>query len=162
MGKPKFKLTSFDKSLVELIQQVNHQTVGGWGLICAKRVLHFYTDTFPNDRRPQDALAALQKWIDTGEFSMQVIRKAALDAHAAAREVGEDNPARSAARSAGQAVSTAHVREHAIAASSYALQAIHRAASDSEAEQMVAKEGEWQKQRLLILIDQNQKVGGHS
>ena len=155
MGKPKFKLTSFDKSLVELIQQVDHQTVGGWALICARRVLHFYKDTYPHDQRPHEALAALQKWIDTGEFSMQVIRRAALDAHAAAREVGEDTPARSAARAAGQAISTAHVRTHAIAASCYALQAIHRAASDSDAEQMVAQEREWQKQCLLALIHQN-------
>ncbi|OGB63001.1 hypothetical protein A2X44_03250 [candidate division CPR3 bacterium GWF2_35_18] len=41
---------------------------------------------------------------------MAVIRKASLDSHAAARDVGEDNPARSSARSAGQAVATAHVK----------------------------------------------------
>jgi hypothetical protein len=40
---------------------------------------------------------------------MAAIRKASLDAHAAARDVGADTPARSAARAASQAVATAHV-----------------------------------------------------
>jgi hypothetical protein len=73
---------------------------------------------------------------------MNVIRKASLDTHAAAREVGEDNPARSAARAAGQTVATAHVNTHAIGGAIYALQAIHRAGGNIE------KELEWQKKRL--------------
>lgn len=44
---------------------------------------------------------------------MADIRKASLNSHAAAREVGEDSPARSAARACGQAVATAHVLRHA-------------------------------------------------
>ena len=82
---------------------------------------------------------------------MAVIRKASLDSHAAARDVGEDSPARSAARAAGQAVATAHVRTHAPGAAIYALQAIHRATSASDADAAVAKEHEWQYQRLLEL-----------
>jgi hypothetical protein len=80
-----------------------------------------------------------------------VIRKASLDAHTAAREVGEDNPARSAARAAGQAVATAHVRTHAPGAALYALQAIHRATGAWEADAALTREREWQYQRLLEL-----------
>ena len=85
---------------------------------------------------------------------MKDIRKAALDSHAAAREVGEDNPARSAARAAGQAVATAHVKTHSIAASRYAQQAVYRAmvaggAEDAEVEGAVAREREWQYRRLV-------------
>lgn len=82
---------------------------------------------------------------------MKVIRKASLDAHAAARDVGEDNPARSAARAAGQAVATAHVPTHAIGAAIYGLQAIHRAASTEDADAAVTRERDWQYQRLLKL-----------
>jgi hypothetical protein len=84
-------------------------------------------------------------------FKMADIRKASLSSHAAAREVGEDNAARSAARAAGQAVATAHVPTHSIGAAVYALQAIYRAADVSDAEAAVAKEREWQYQHLLKL-----------
>jgi hypothetical protein len=89
--------------------------------------------------------------MNTGEFRMADIRKASLASHAAARDVGEDNAARSAARAAGQAVATAHVPTHSIGAANYALQAIHRASSSSDAEAAVAKERHWQYQHLLEL-----------
>jgi hypothetical protein len=84
-------------------------------------------------------------------FKMADIRKAALASHAAAREVGEDNAARSAARAAGQAVATAHVPTHSIGAANYALQAIHRATNSSDANAAVAKERDWQYHHLLEL-----------
>ena len=76
---------------------------------------------------------------------MSGIRQASLASHAAARETNEDNPARSAARAAGQAVATAHVKTHAIGAAIYALQAIHRANGD------INKERDWQWKHLLDL-----------
>lgn len=82
---------------------------------------------------------------------MATIRKASLDSHAAAREVGEDNPARSAARAAGQAVATAHAPTHALGAANYALQAIHRATPPADADITVAQERAWQTQHLLEL-----------
>lgn len=84
-------------------------------------------------------------------FKMADVRKAALDAHAAAREVGEDNAARSAARAAGQAMATAHVSTHSIAAANYSLQAIYRATKSSDAEAAIVKERAWQFQRLFGL-----------
>jgi hypothetical protein len=84
---------------------------------------------------------------------MADIRKASLAAHAAAREVGEDNAARSAARAAGQAVATAHVPTHSVGAANYALQAIHRAPNCSDVDAAIAKERDWQYQHLLELGD---------
>ena len=84
---------------------------------------------------------------------MAVIRGASLASHAAAREVGEDNPARSAARAAGQAVATAHVATHSLGAALYAQQAVFRAADPADAEAAVAREREWQYRRLLALRD---------
>jgi hypothetical protein len=110
----------------------------------------YFEEKYPGDRRPREAIEALQAWIDTGVFRMAVIRKASLASHAAAREVGEDDAARSAARAAGQAVATAHVPTHSIGAAIYALQAIHRA-TGSDADAAVARERDWQYRRLLEL-----------
>jgi hypothetical protein len=113
----------------------------------------YFEQEHPEDHRPRTAIETLQAWIDTGVFKMANIRKASLASHAAAREVGEDNAARSAARAAGQAVATAHVPTLSIGAAIYALQAIHRStdSSDSDTDAAVAKERDWQYQHLLRL-----------
>jgi hypothetical protein len=154
MPQPKFSLIEKDPQLRSLIQESDKKTLAIWALACAERVLPYFTQSFPKDPRPQQALDALQHWIDTGKFSMKVIRTAALAAHAAAREVGEDSPARSAARSAGQAVSTTHVKEHALAAANYALQAIFRANISNNPSEAVSAE----KDRQLQLFDSLQKI----
>lgn len=151
MTKSKFSLTQHKAEFIEIVEKTDHQTLAVWAIDCAERVLPYFEDKFPEDLRPRKAIETLQAWIDTGVFRMTEIRKASLDSHAAAREVGEDNAARSAARAAGQAVATAHVPTHSIGAASYALQAVHRAASPAEADAAVAEERGWQYQRLLEL-----------
>lgn len=80
---------------------------------------------------------------------MAVIRKASLDAHAAARAVGEGSAAYSAARAAGQAVATTHAKNHAIAAAIYAATAERNAAPD--APDAARRERIWQLHRLREL-----------
>jgi hypothetical protein len=111
----------------------------------------YFEGECPKDNRPRKAIEACREWIRTGVFKMADIRRAALASHAAARDVGKDNAARSAARAAGQAVATAHVRTHSIGAANYALQAIHRANHPSAADAAIAKERDWQYQHLLEL-----------
>ena len=151
MGKAIFSIAHKDPAMVELMEKTDHKTLGVWAKDCAERVMPYFEQTYSNDKRPRQAIEALEAWIDTGVFSMRVIRKASLDSHAAARDVGEDNAARSAARAVGQAVATAHVYTHAIGAANYALQAIHRASSAEDADAAVAKEREWQYQHLQQL-----------
>ena len=153
MKKPKFSITHMDETLAALVAATDQRTLAVWAIDCAERVMPYFEEAYPNDGRPRQALDTLKTWIATGEFKMAVIRKASLDAHAAAREVGEDSPARSAARAAGQAVATAHVYTHAPGAAVYALQAIHRAASPEEAGAAVAAERAWQRQRLVELSE---------
>jgi hypothetical protein len=153
MEKPKFSLVKEKEKFAELVSQTDQKILAVWAIDCAERVLPYFEQEYPDDHRPRDALETLQAWINTGEFKMAVIRKASLDSHAAAREVGEDNAARSAARAAGQAVATAHVPMHAIGAAIYALQAIHRATDASEVEAAVAQERHWQIQRLQKLAN---------
>src|SRR6266542_3786590 len=148
MARPTFSVTHRDESMVELVRSADHKTLAVWAIDCVERVLPYFEERYPEDHRPRNAIETLQAWINTGVFRMAVIRDAALTSHAAAREVGQDSPARSAARAAGQAVATAHVPTHAIGAANYALQAINRATNPSDADTATAKEREWQFQHL--------------
>jgi hypothetical protein len=151
MKKSKFSLVPHKEYFMELVSQTDQKTLAVWAIDCAERILPYFEEKYPDDKRPRQAIETLQKWIDTGVFKMAVIRKASLDSHAAARDVGDDNAARSAARAAGQAVATAHVPTHAIGAAIYGLQAIHRATDDVDANAAVDKERDWQYQHLLEL-----------
>ncbi len=151
MKKSKFSIAHKDQALLELMKQTEHKILAIWAIDCAERVLPYFEDHYPDDPRPRAAIETLQTWINTGVFKMSVIRKASLDAHASAREVGEDNSARSAARAAGQAVATAHVPSHSIGAANYALQAIHRASTAEDVDAALAHEGDWQYQHLVEL-----------
>lgn len=153
--KSKFSLAHYKNEFMEIVGKTDHKTLARWAIDCAERVLPYFEEKFPNDPRPRQAIETLQTWINTGIFKMAVIRKASLDSHAAACDVGEDSPARSAARAAGQTVATAHVPTHAIGGAIYALQAIHIMSSPEEADAAVAKELAWQHQHLRNLI-QNQ------
>lgn len=149
--KTKFSVTHKDKAIVELMKKADQKTLAIWAIDCVERVMPYFEEKYPEDQRPRKAIEVLQAWINTGVFKMADIRKAALASHAAAREVGEDNKARSTARAAGQAVATAHVPTHSIGAANYALQAIHRATNPSDADAVIAKERDWQYQHLLEL-----------
>ncbi len=151
MRKPNFSIARKDEAMLELVKKTDQKTLAFWAIDCAERVMPFFEDQYPQDPRPRKAIEILKKWIDTGEFKMAVIRKASLDSHAAAREVGEDSPARSAARAAGQAVATAHVARHAYGPAIYAQQAIFRSSDPANAEIAAIKERNWQFQHLMNL-----------
>ena len=151
MKKSKFSLTYKVESILELVKKTDKKTLAVWAIDCVERVMPYFEEKYPEDNRPRNAIITLHTWIKTGIFKMAIIRKASLDSHAAAREVNEDNPARSAARAAGQAVATAHVPTHSVAAANYALQALFRANIAFNADVAVAKERDWQYKHLIEL-----------
>jgi hypothetical protein len=122
--------------------------MASWSLDCAERVLHLFEAVGLDDARPRAALRAGQEWLSTGVFSMAVIRRASLDAHAAAKEVKDSATACAAAHAAGQAVATAHVPQHAYGGAYYALKAVAAASARDEAMARVHEERAWQDQRL--------------
>jgi hypothetical protein len=152
---PRFSLTYKIGPVRELAGKTDHATLAVWAADCVERVMPYFEEKYPEDPRPRRALEALREWIRTGVFRMTDVRKAALDAHAAAREVGEDNAARSAAHAAGQAVATVHVPTHAVGAAQYALQAVYRATSPPDADAAVARERDWQYRHLLGLKEKS-------
>lgn len=116
-----------------------------WAADCAEHVLPFFEKAYPKDNRPRKAIEACRTWVQTGIFKMVVIRKASLDAHAAARKAKENNAACFAARAAGQAVATAHVPEHAFGSAYYALKI---AADSNKPKVKIVKELNWQTRHL--------------
>ena len=149
MKTPPLVRIDLDKPIMELVSKTDHRTLGIWAADCAERVLHYFEEKYPEDKRPRKALEALRTWVQTGAFKMADVRRDSLAAHAAARSVKENNhAARSAARSAGQAVATAHVPTHAIGAAVYAATAVRDATNSPEE---TSKERNWQYQHLLDL-----------
>jgi hypothetical protein len=151
MRRKKFSIAHKDDDMIALVSKTDQRVLARWAIDCAERVMPYFEKRNPRDKRPRIALDTLQTWLETRKFSMAVIRKASLDSHAAARAVGEDNAARSAARAAGQAVATAHVSRHAYGPAIYAQQAIYRATDPSEADAAVVRERDWQYHHLLEL-----------
>jgi hypothetical protein len=152
MDAPKLVKTSLDGQIADLARTADHRTIATWACDCAERVLPLFETQFPEDDRPRLAIQAGRDWVKTGVFRMAEIRKASLDAHAAARGALEHMAARSAARGAGQAVAAAHVPSHAIAAAIYAATAVRDAAAAPDAGAAAAGERRWQHRRLLELI----------
>lgn len=113
-----------------------------WAAACAEHVIGYFEAVRPRDRRPHRAIAVCRAW-GRGEipFSMALVRRASLAAHAAARAVR--NPAaRAAARAAGHAVGTAHCPAHAYGAAHYALVCVAALGPDA-----IERERRWQKRR---------------
>ncbi len=139
--------------MLDLVSRTDQKTLALWAIDCAERVMPYFEEEFPRDKRPRQAIETLKKWITTGVFKMAVIRKASLDSHAAARDVGENSAARAAARAAGQAVATAHVPRHAYGPAIYAQQAVFQASEPAKAELAAVKERDWQYRHLRELVE---------
>jgi hypothetical protein len=125
----------------------DHKALAIWAAGYAERVLPFFEKAYLKDDRPRKAIEACRAWVRTGVFKMADIRGASLAAHAAAREVKENDAACFAARAAGQAAATPHVPQHAFGAAYYGLKAV-AAADPVHAEAKIAKELDWLSRHL--------------
>jgi hypothetical protein len=153
MRRPKIAVTILDGPIADLAKGADHKTLAIWAADCAERALHYFEEKSPEDTRPRDAIAACREWVRTGVFRMADVRKTSLGAHAAAREISEDDAARSAARAAGQAMATAHVAAHALAAARYAATAVRDSVDPDDAGTATLREREWQYLHLAKLVE---------
>jgi hypothetical protein len=109
-----------------------------WACDCAEHVLPLFGDTI--DERLILALTVAKAWRQ-GKASVGDARKAAVDAHAVARE--QSNPTAIAiARAVGHAVATAHMADHSLGSAWYALKAVNSAGKS------IKTERDWQDARL--------------
>lgn len=101
-----------------------------WAYACAEHVLPLFGEKI--DPRLTHALEVAKAWTH-GEASVGEARKAAVAAHAVARE--NTNPAAVAvARAVGHAVATAHMADHSLGPAWYGLRAVKSAGGSVEAE----------------------------
>jgi uncharacterized protein GlcG (DUF336 family) len=100
--------------------------------------LHLFGEKI--DERLNKALLIAKEWANRNA-SVGDAMKASVEAHAVARESG--NPISIAvARSVGQAVATAHMGDHSLAAALYALKAV------KNANKSIDTERKWQNEQL--------------
>ncbi|MHC1709618.1 MAG: putative immunity protein [Methanomassiliicoccales archaeon] len=145
MAKPRFVDHPLSADIDRLARSSDHRALALWAAECAERVLPLFEKEFPEDDRPRLALVKLREWVETGEFHMAEVRRASLNAHAAARSAPDGSAAQFAARACGQAMATAHVKTHSIAAAWYAVKAVR---AEGGSEEQVVTEREWQLNRL--------------
>lgn len=114
-----------------------------WAADCAEHVLPYFEKENPRDNRPRKAIETARAWTK-GKIKFKEIRSTSLSSHAAARKTNNLS-AKFAARSAGQAVATAHVPQHAFGASYYALKI---AANSINPDDEIIKELNWEYKHL--------------
>src|SRR5512137_29025 len=120
------------------LKKEQHYQLITWACDCAEHVLPLFGKTI--DDRLKNALLIGRKWA-SGNASTGEAMKGSLSAHAVARESSEPT-AIAVARSAGQAVATAHMADHSLGAAWYALKAVNHAGMSVEPERR------WQDEHL--------------
>jgi hypothetical protein len=106
------------------------RVIGGWAADCAERALSMYERLAASDSRPRAAIEGIREFATGGKRTAR-LRSLALQAHAAAREVGSPAAA-AAARAAGLAAASAythpladvHQTKHIVGPAAYAALAL--------------------------------------
>ncbi len=100
------------------LSREDHRLLAAWAADCAERVLDCFETRIPGDTRPRQAIECARAW-SRGEVPVGTGQRAAIAAHAAAREA-TDLSATWAARASGHAAATAHAADHSLAVIYYA------------------------------------------
>ena len=108
--------------LCQLIAQANRRALILWALELAGKTTWELAEKYPEDHRPQEAIAASRAWA-AGEIKMPIAKQAILNCHAMTKEL--NNPADLArCHAVGQACSVVHTAGHALGYPMYALTAM--------------------------------------
>lgn len=140
-----------------LLEDKHHKLLAVWAATCAEHVLYYFETANPDDKRPRIAVEQAYAW-SRGEINMTRAREAAFDAHRAAKEV--TGAAKEAARAAGHAVAVAHMADHELGASAYAIRAVRTTSEPDVRDKVGQQECLWQREQLppeireLVLDDQ--------
>jgi hypothetical protein len=117
----------------------DHRLLAKWAADCAEHLLPLF-ELHSSDGRPRQAVEVGRAWA-RGEVRTGVAQRAAVAAHAAAREATEE-AAVAVARAAGHAVATAHFADHCLGPLIYGAKAVEAAGGSPENERA------WQLARL--------------
>lgn len=117
----------------------DHRRLAMWAADCAEHLLPLFEGR-SDDPRPRRAVEIGRAWA-RGEVRTGVAQRAAVAAHAAAREA-RDDVAVAVARAAGHAVATAHAADHSLGPVIYGAKAVAAAGGSADDERA------WQLARL--------------
>src|SRR5687768_7945440 len=56
MARSKFSIARKDEAMQELMSTTDHKTLARWAIDCAERVMPYFEQTYPQDRRPRQAI----------------------------------------------------------------------------------------------------------
>ena len=109
-------------NLRHLIDQANRRALTLWALELAEETVLQLAERYPEDLRPEEAIAASRAWA-AGEIKMPIAKRAILNCHAMAKEL-TDFADIARCHAVGQACSVVHTAGHALGYPMYELTAI--------------------------------------
>ena len=109
-------------NLRHLIDQANRRVLILWALELAEDTVLQLAERYPEDLRPEEAIAASRAWA-AGEIKMPIAKRAILNCHAMAKELTAPADI-SRCHAVGQACSVVHTAGHALGYPMYELTAI--------------------------------------
>ena len=131
-------------AILEYARSLNKADLAKWAILCAGHVLKYSETEFPGNEIVTDGFRTIELWLK-GNATVHHIRQAGFKIHAVARQC-KTEVAKAAIRTAGQAVGTGHMKEHAIICSDYAVKTIQLAFPGSM--DKITAEREWQLNEL--------------
>jgi len=146
--KTKIKITdnsAYRAKLEQYYEKVNQVDLSKWSLMVAKHILEVAGIDYRSHDALADGFAVNELWQD-GKATVHEVRQAGLAIHKAARESGSEIE-KTALRAAGQAVSSGHMREHAMVASDYAVKTIGLLSGNNL--DAITAERQWQLAELI-------------
>jgi hypothetical protein len=128
------------RELDQIYDNTDQVILAKWAISVAKRILKVASIGYSSIDEITNGFQTNERW-QVGQARMFDVRQAGFKVHRLAKE--SDNPIETAAlRTAGQAIGTGHMREHAMVCSDYAVKTIGLL-SDGNTLQ-ISEEREWQ------------------
>jgi hypothetical protein len=150
--KPKIKIVDNEKLRFEIdkiYEQSSQVIVVSWAIKIAKHILNIVRIDYRFINEIVEGFDIVEQW-KSGKVIMHELRQAGFKIHKLAREV-KDDTLKNVYRVIGQAVSSGHMKEHAIVASDYAVKVIGLLSSNSI--ESIEEDRQWQLQELMKLIE---------
>ena len=116
------KDSEYLQDLSLLFSQLEHRAITLWAFEFAEETIEKLKMKYPNESRPQEALAAAQLWA-AGKVKMRQAQRKILDCHAFAKEISSKEDI-AMCHAVGQACATVHTAGHAIGYPIYDLTSI--------------------------------------
>ncbi len=125
MAKSKIKINDnieIRNEIEKLTENISQMNLLIWSIFCAESVLKYFETKLNNNNVIKEGFEIIELW-KNGKVTVYQIRQMGFKIHKTARECNNE-AMKSAIRTFGQAVSVAHMKEHAIVCSDYAIKTI--------------------------------------